>query len=50
VPEALDIVEELQPNKTYLIHLSHELDYTTFHRELPDNVHLAYDGLEIHLT
>jgi len=50
VPEALDIVEELQPKKTYLIHLSHELDYTTFHRELPDNVHLAYDGLEIHLT
>jgi phosphoribosyl 1,2-cyclic phosphate phosphodiesterase len=50
VPEALDIVEALQPKKTYLIHLSHELDYTTFHRELPDHVHLAYDGLEILLT
>lgn len=49
VPEALDVIDALQPKRAYLIHLSHELDYATFHRELPDNVHLAYDGLEIEL-
>ncbi|MFN6128016.1 MAG: MBL fold metallo-hydrolase [Planctomycetota bacterium] len=50
VPEALDVIEELQPKRAYLIHLSHELDYTTCSRELPEHVHLAYDGLEIELT
>jgi phosphoribosyl 1,2-cyclic phosphate phosphodiesterase len=50
VPEALDVIEELVPKRTYLIHLSHELDYTRFYRELPENVFLAYDGLEIELS
>lgn len=50
VDEALEVIEELQPKQSYLIHLSHELDYTTFYRELPENVHLAYDGLEIELS
>ncbi len=50
VGEALDVIEELGPKKTYLTHLSHELDYTTFFRELPEHVALAYDGLRIELT
>lgn len=50
VPEALDVIEELAPKRSYLIHLSHELDYTSFFRELPENVSLAYDGLDIELT
>lgn len=50
VGEALDIIEALNPKKAYLTHLSHELDYTSFHRELPDHVALAYDGLRIPLT
>jgi phosphoribosyl 1,2-cyclic phosphate phosphodiesterase len=50
VGEALDIIEELGPKKAYLTHLSHELDYTSFWRELPEHVALAYDGLRIELT
>jgi phosphoribosyl 1,2-cyclic phosphate phosphodiesterase len=50
VGEALDVIERLQPKKAYLTHLSHELDYMTFHRELPEHVALAYDGLRIPLT
>lgn len=50
VGEALDVIEELGPKKAYLTHLSHELDYTTFFRELPEHVALAYDGLRIALT
>jgi len=50
VPEALEVIEELQPKQVYLTHLSHELDYATFQRELPDHVALAYDGLRIPLT
>lgn len=46
--EALDWVEELQPERTYLTHISHRLG---LHREvaptLPEGVRLAYDGLQI---
>jgi len=50
VGEALEVIERLQPKKAYLTHLSHELDYMTFNRELPEHVALAYDGLRIPLT
>lgn len=48
--EALDLVEELKPKKTYFTHISHKLG---FHKEiskvLPNNVFLAYDGLKINV-
>lgn len=50
VDEALAVIEELKPKQAYLTHLSHELDYETFSKELPAGVGLAYDGLEIDLT
>ncbi|MFD1292427.1 MBL fold metallo-hydrolase [Lutibacter holmesii] len=44
--EALALIEELQPKKTYLTHISHHLG---FHAEvekiLPTNVFIAYDEL-----
>ncbi len=46
--EALALIDELKPEKTYLTHISHKLG---FHAEvekiLPKNVFLAYDELEI---
>ncbi|QTE22904.1 MBL fold metallo-hydrolase [Polaribacter cellanae] len=46
--EALELVEELQPKRTYFTHISHKLG---FHEEvskkLPKNVFLAFDGLKI---
>lgn len=48
LPQVLQLVEELKPKKTYLIHMSHHLGFHDIvENELPDNVHLAYDGLEI---
>ena len=48
--EALRFIDEVRPEKAYLTHISHRLG---FHREvskiLPDNVFLAYDGLEINV-
>ena len=48
--EALQIIDEFQPESAYLIHISHKLG---FHNEvsldIPDHVHLAYDGLKIEL-
>ncbi|NIJ46131.1 phosphoribosyl 1,2-cyclic phosphate phosphodiesterase [Wenyingzhuangia heitensis] len=48
--EALALVNVLRPKKVYFTHISHRLG---FHKEvseqLPENVFLAYDGLEIKL-
>lgn len=48
LPQVLELVEELKPMKTYLIHISHHLGFhDEVELELPENVHLAFDGLEI---
>ena len=49
--EALDLIKVIQPKKAYITHISHLLG---FHKEveakLPQNVYLAYDGLEIEIV
>jgi phosphoribosyl 1,2-cyclic phosphate phosphodiesterase len=46
--EALDMIEELKPQRAYLTHISHQLGmHAKVEEELPANVRLAYDGLEI---
>jgi phosphoribosyl 1,2-cyclic phosphate phosphodiesterase len=50
VQEALDIVERLQPKKTYLTHISHFMGkHEEINKLLPPSVELAYDGLELFL-
>lgn len=45
---ALKLINELAPKKAYLIHISHQLGkHAEIEKELPANVHCAYDGLEI---
>jgi phosphoribosyl 1,2-cyclic phosphate phosphodiesterase len=43
--QALEVVDRLQPEKTYLTHMSHEFDYETLNPKLPGGVEMAYDGL-----
>jgi len=46
--EALAFIEEIQPKKTYLTHISHKLGFhTEVEKQLPANVFLAYDGLRL---
>lgn len=45
--QALAVVAEVRPKKTYLTHLGHDFDYATWSRKLPKGVALAYDGLKI---
>ena len=48
LPQVLELFEELKPKKLYLTHISHHLGlHDELEQELPDNVHLAYDGLEL---
>ncbi|MBT0608926.1 MBL fold metallo-hydrolase [Aequorivita echinoideorum] len=48
--EALDFINKVMPNKTYLTHISHLMGFhDEVEKRLPENVHLAYDTLKINL-
>jgi len=47
VSEALQIVEQLQPKRTYFTHICHDLEHAETNRMLPAGVELAYDGLVV---
>jgi phosphoribosyl 1,2-cyclic phosphate phosphodiesterase len=48
--EALALIEELKPETAYLTHFSHQLGFhEDVSKELPENVFMAYDGLEIEI-
>ena len=46
--EALAVAQRIQAKKTYFIHMSHDMGlHAEVERKLTENIHLAYDGLEI---
>lgn len=46
--EALKVIDIIQPENAFLIHISHKLGlHDEVSKELPPNVNLAYDGLTI---
>jgi len=46
--QALQIIAEVKPKKAYLTHLSHQMGFhNEVQIELPENVFLAYDGLQL---
>lgn len=46
--EALALVAELQPKRTYLTHISHTMGFhEDVQKTLPPNVYLAYDNLDL---
>lgn len=47
IDEAVDFAEKVQAEKTYLMHLAHEVEHDHLARLLPNNITPAYDGLEI---
>ncbi|MDE1177829.1 MAG: MBL fold metallo-hydrolase [Edaphobacter sp.] len=44
---SLAYVEKLKPKRAYFTHISHDLDHAATEAELPANVRLAYDGLQL---
>ena len=48
LPEALDVIDQVQPKEAYITHVSHEMGfYAEVSNELPPHVHIAYDGLKV---
>lgn len=49
VAEALAVSARLNVPQTWFTHLCHELGHEELERTLPSGVHIAYDGLKLHL-
>ncbi len=48
--QAVELLRELQPEKGFLTHISHQMGrHAEVDKLLPPNVHLAFDGLKIEL-
>jgi phosphoribosyl 1,2-cyclic phosphate phosphodiesterase len=48
--QAIEMVNELQPEKAYFTHISHQLGlHAEVQKELPENIEIAYDGLKLTL-
>ena len=47
VEDSLATVARLKPRRTYFTHISHDLGHERAESLLPENVRLAYDGLEV---
>jgi len=48
--QALALMEELKPEKGYFTHISHRLGlHREVSEELPENIHLAWDGLKVEI-
>ena len=49
--EAIDVVQELKIPRAYFTHISHQLGrHVEIETELPDGIHLAYDGLVLQFS
>jgi phosphoribosyl 1,2-cyclic phosphate phosphodiesterase len=48
--QAVELLRDLQPEKGFLTHISHQMGrHVEVDKLLPPNVHLAFDGLKIEL-
>ena len=48
--EALAFIEDIRPEKAYLTHISHLFGrHEEIEKLLPENVYMAYDGLELEI-
>ena len=48
--ESMDVAKKLKANKTFLIHMTHELEYDALTKSLPESVFVGYDGLKININ
>jgi len=45
IDQAVEAAKRIQSNRTYLVHMTHDVDHATTEEKLPDDVRLAYDNL-----
>jgi phosphoribosyl 1,2-cyclic phosphate phosphodiesterase len=49
VEQALSVVKQLKPQKTFFVHMCHDIEHETGNYKLPQDVKFAFDGLTIEI-
>jgi phosphoribosyl 1,2-cyclic phosphate phosphodiesterase len=49
IPEAIQMAGLIGGKTTYLTHLTHNVEHSRVEKELPQGIHLSYDGLKLEL-
>ena len=49
IDEAIETALDIGAPRTYFVHMTHQVNHATVEKTLPQNIHLAYDGLVIEL-
>lgn len=49
VEQSLDYASQIKAKTTYLIHMTHELEYSDLSSRLPSNIKVGYDGLKVNI-
>lgn len=48
IDEAIEVIKEVQPETAWITHISHQLGlHDEVESQLPEDIHLAYDGLQL---
>ncbi len=50
VDDAVEFSKRVNPQRTWLTHIAHELDHVKTNAYLPESIKLSYDGLELPFT
>ena len=45
--ESISIAQKINAKETYLIHMTHELEYNSLNKTLPEGIFVGYDGLKL---
>ena len=48
--ESIEIAKKINARKTYLIHMTHNLEYESLKKMLPEGVYVGYDGLKLQIN
>jgi phosphoribosyl 1,2-cyclic phosphate phosphodiesterase len=49
IEQAVELSRRVKPRNTYFTHMTHDINHDKINETLPDNIELAYDGLEFNL-
>ncbi len=47
--ESIEISKKIKAKKTYLIHMTHSLEYESLKKMLPEGIYVGYDGLKLQI-
>jgi phosphoribosyl 1,2-cyclic phosphate phosphodiesterase len=47
IAQAVEVAKEIGAEQTWLVHMTHSIDYEETNKALPSNIQLAWDGLTI---